>query len=86
MLANREWQIDGILSHTCPRKYEPIDIFISGIDQSKVDKSTEDWLDELEDKIKYRKWYCGHFHVDRQVKTDRSTEIRFMFTDIEKLD
>ena len=29
---------DIVLTHTCPYKYEPIEVFVEGIDQSKVDK------------------------------------------------
>ena len=35
------WKEDTVLSHTCPRKYEPVEHFMPGIDQSRVDKSTE---------------------------------------------
>ncbi len=56
-----------ILSHTCPHKYEPTDMFLPGIDQSKVDKSTEEWLDKIEEKYDYQGWFCGHWHIDRQV-------------------
>ena len=56
-----------ILSHTCPYKYEPTDMFIPGLDQSQIDKSTEEWLDMIEDKYPYSAWFCGHWHTDRQV-------------------
>lgn len=36
---------DIVLSHTCPFKYEPTEMFLGGIDQSTVDDSTERWLD-----------------------------------------
>ena len=61
------WNVDVVLSHTVPRKYEPIETFMKGIDQSKVDKSTEDWLDYIEDRLCYKKWYAGHFHVNKDV-------------------
>lgn len=54
-LAENDWKIDVVLSHTTPLKYEPTEVFIEGIDQSKVDKSTESWLDEIEEKLAYRK-------------------------------
>lgn len=42
------WKIHGVLSHTCPLKYEPTELFLPSIDQSTVDNSTEQWLDEIE--------------------------------------
>lgn len=41
----KDKSFDVILSHTCPFKYEPQEMFIPGIDQSTVDTSTELWLD-----------------------------------------
>ncbi len=40
---------------------------MSGVNQSRVDKSTEQWLDEIEDKLNYKKWYCGHYHVEKKI-------------------
>ena len=60
-------QVDVILSHTCPFKYEPREMFIKGIDESRVDTSTEKWLDEIEKKVDYKAWLCGHWHTDKTV-------------------
>ena len=57
--------IDIVLSHTCPLKYEPIEVFIKGIDQSHVDKNMEKFLDKIEQSIDYDKWYCGHYHTEK---------------------
>lgn len=65
---------DIVLSHTCPYKYEPREVFMSGIDQSKVDKSMEYFLDKIEGSIHYDKWYCGHYHTERIVD-----KLEFMF-------
>lgn len=59
---------DIVLSHTCPERYEPTEVFIKGIRQDMVDRSMEKWLNEIENKIKYKKWYAGHFHVDKDLK------------------
>ena len=72
--------VDIVLSHTCPRKYEPVETFLGFIDQSTVDKSTEDWLDEIEAGTDYRKWYCGHYHTRKRI--DR---MQFMFEDYDVL-
>lgn len=61
------WKVDIVLSHTTPLKYEPVEVFMTGIDQSKVDKSTEKWLDKIEDKLDYQKWYCGHYHTEKKI-------------------
>lgn len=46
--------VDIVLSHTCPFKYEPTEMFLGGIDQSTVDDSTERWLDKIEESIDYK--------------------------------
>lgn len=70
-----------ILSHTCPYKYEPADMFLSGIDQSKVDRSTEEWLDKIEERYNYSHWLCGHWHTDRRVG-----KIHFLYNSWETAD
>ena len=57
--------VDFVLSHTCPLSWEPIDLFLNGIDQSTVDKSMEIWLDELKNNVKWKYWLFGHYHADR---------------------
>lgn len=59
------WEVDYVLSHTGPLKYLPRDMFLPNIDQSKVDNSTEEWLETIEEKLDYEIWYFGHFHCDR---------------------
>lgn len=65
---------DIVLTHTCPYKYEPREVFMQGLDQSKVDKSMEHFLDEIEETVSYDKWYCGHYHTEKQVD-----KLEFMF-------
>ena len=78
-LASRGNKIDIVLSHTCPLKYEPTEVFLAGIDQSKVDTSTEEWLGMIEEKLDYKKWYCGHFHTIKKID-----KLQFMYKDIEE--
>lgn len=66
-LDDNDWTIDIVLSHTTPLKYEPTEMFLFGIDQKEVDKSTEEWLDSIEDKLNYNKWYCGHYHTEKKI-------------------
>ena len=56
---------DLILSHTAPREFEPKDLFLDFIDQSKVDKSMEDYLQTIHENVNYKLWCWGHYHADR---------------------
>lgn len=73
------WNVDIVLTHTCPAKYIPTETFLPMIDQSTVDNSTEYWLDAIEDKLTYQKWYCGHWHIDKKID-----KIRFIMDDLEE--
>lgn len=79
-LEKHSWKIDIVLSHTAPIKYEPTEVFLPGIDQSKVDKTTEQWLDSIEDRLDYQYWCCGHYHTSKRID-----KMRFMFHDFDKL-
>lgn len=79
VLSARDWSIDIVLSHTCPAKYTPIEAYFEGIDQSKVDKSTEIWLDTIEDRLDYQRWYCGHWHLNKHID-----KLHFLFGDVEE--
>lgn len=76
VLEQRGWSADVVLSHTCPEKYIPFDALIPGTDQRTVDRSTEKWLDSIENKLSYTKWLCGHWHIDRAVD-----KVRFLMED-----
>ena len=43
-----------------------------------MDDSTEKWLEEIERKLKYDHWFCGHWHIDKHI--DR---MHFLFHSVE---
>ena len=61
------WKLDVVLSHTCPYRYIPREAFLSGVDQSTVDNSTEIWLDTLVERLQHQAWFCGHWHIDKRI-------------------
>ena len=74
--------IDVVLSHTCPISYEPTDLFLDMVDQTRVDKSMEIWLDKLGMTFNWKVWLFGHYHADR-IET---VGVEQFFKDIETLD
>ncbi len=64
-LHEQEWKVDLVLTHTCPLKFMPKDILSPHIPQHTIDKSTEIWLDMIEQKLSYQMWFFGHYHIDR---------------------
>ena len=67
VLDGEDWQIDTVLTHTCPAKFIPTEAFLKGIDQSTIDRSTEEWLDSIENRLSYKHWLCGHWHIDKRI-------------------
>ena len=65
--------IEFVFSHTCPMSIEPLIryLFMNGLDQSKIDKTTEKWLDvyykHLKDGKNFKHWFFGHFHDDKEL-------------------
>jgi 3-oxoacid CoA-transferase subunit A len=65
-------EIDYVCSHVAPKLMEPYfsDLFMSNMDQSQIDKSMEEWLDDVVPYIEeygenYKHCYFGHYHADR---------------------
>lgn len=70
-----------ILSHTVPYRHVPREMFLSGIDQSKVDNTMEYWLNDVQTVVgESTPWYAGHWHTD---KIDGP--VRFMYENIIEL-
>jgi 3-oxoacid CoA-transferase subunit A len=61
-------KVDTILSHTCPYSNRPIHLFLTQIDQSSVDNSMENFLDEVKLKVQYKNWFFGHYHADEKIE------------------
>ena len=68
---------DIILAHTCPYDHRPIEAFLAGVDESRVDNSMERFLQEIVDAVEYSAYYCGHWHIEK-----RDEKIHFLFHDV----
>lgn len=76
-LSQVDWNVDVVLSHTCPRNYEPMEAYLEGIDQNFIDKTTENWLQDIESKLTYEYWYAGHWHIEKKIE-----KMEFMYKNI----
>lgn len=61
----RSKNYDFVMTHTCPYSWRPVDLFLSGLDQSTVDNTMELWLEGLKDAFTWNIWLFGHYHADR---------------------
>ena len=72
---------DLVLSHTCPIIYEPTDLFLSGIDQSTVDKTMEKYLGEIECGLNYKLYLWGHYHQTRIYPKYENRQLTMLYND-----
>jgi len=65
-LKYKKWDI--VLAHTCPYEFMPREAFLPDINQRDVDNSTEEFLQEIYMMNFNAEWYCGHWHIDKDVE------------------
>lgn len=69
------WKVDYVITHTCSTRLLPPTLYPQpGWDRPQVDRLTG-FLDELEDRLDYTRWYYGHFH--RDANTDERHTVLF---------
>lgn len=73
---------DLILAHTCPYSWMPTDLFLTCIDQTKVDKTMECWLECCKEDFSDAIYLFGHYHADRLVRP----KVQMFYHSIEDLD
>ncbi len=57
-------KVDCVITHTIPRRFlTDLSVHLQGADTCPI----SEFLDELSCKIKYEKWYFGHFHTDAKI-------------------
>lgn len=56
--------VDYVITHTAPRRFlANLTVHLQGADKCPV----SEFLDELNYKTQYEKWYFGHFHTDAKI-------------------
>ena len=75
------WKVDYVFSHTVPLSAIPRHALLPTMDQKMVHNSTEEWLEEIAQKLDYQGWFAGHFHITWSL--DR---IQILYEDYMELD
>lgn len=55
------WQVDLVITHCAPTGAQ------KELDPSFEADELTDFLERVREKLTYRKWYCGHYHRDREL-------------------
>jgi len=65
-LDRHNWDVDYVITHTIPNTL----VKVVGLKGDKKD-ATCDFLDHIESKIKFKKWFAGHMHIDKSIGKSR---------------
>lgn len=60
-LERFRWSVDYVLTHECS---ETMKIFLSSVQQGN---SLNQFLTEIEEKLQFRRWFFGCYHLDKQI-------------------
>ncbi|KEI92179.1 metallophosphoesterase [Clostridium botulinum] len=65
-LAKHNNEVDYILTHTCSSSTLKDITKIFGF-QPKREENLNKYLEKIEEKVRFKKWYFGHFHEDIEI-------------------
>jgi len=57
------WKVDYVLTHTCPDSV--IYGFLDNPNDEKFNDPVSRFLEFIDNRLEYKKWFFGHFHNDR---------------------
>lgn len=63
-LAGEKWSVDYVLTHECPTPCRERAIWRSPFGPVSHRDQLMDFLDEVEDRVNFERWYFGHYHED----------------------
>ena len=62
-------EIDIILSHDAPASMIPIIKLYSGVNDGDISNSQKQ-LEKINQLVKFKKWYFGHWHIDKVITNE----------------
>ena len=68
------WDCDFVITHCAPSSCaQGISEHTDRLEIHPMDEYT-DWLQTIQDRLAYRHWFCGHYHIDAQIQ-DKTTAL-----------
>ena len=69
-----DWDCDFVITHCAPSSSaQGISEHTDRLKTHPMDEYT-DWLQTIQDRLTYRHWFCGHYHIDAQIQ-DKTTAL-----------
>lgn len=72
--------VDYIITHTVPTSVKNLMHYT--VDENDADKEFTDFLDEVRIMVNYKRWFAGHFHVNRYATESDNIKILYEGTDV----
>lgn len=69
-LEKVNFEVDYVITHSAPETFARNEIN-SFKRLLRMDSPTEKFLNDIYFKIKFKMWYCGHYHVDSYIKSGK---------------
>lgn len=66
-LKANDWKVDYVISHCGPESVQRL------ISREYENDALTRYFDVLKEKLEYERWYCGHYHINRNFESDRLT-------------
>lgn len=73
-LDNVNWNVDFILSHTCPACIIPDILHRTIYTEGKFNDPVAKYFDEIYNKVTFNQWHFGHFHSDLRVDHSKTND------------
>lgn len=75
-------RVDYVVTHTCPLSVWGDIIVRCGLKVLDIDRSLEEHLEYVRQRLSFRKWYFGHFHMDKVI----GKKFRAIYNDILRME
>ena len=82
-IENCGYNVDYVISHCAPSRIQNRINRLYGYEEYQPNRLT-DFFDELMDKLDYKKWFCGHYHIE--YKNEKYNKFRVLYNKIVQLD
>lgn len=86
ILDERNWKVDVVLSHEVPAAHSLSTKYPVSLDAYSDDRINQiDFLEEIRQKLDYKVWFSGHYHLDCVEILDSRPHIN-LFDTVEEVD
>ena len=75
-LGEYDWKVDYVITHDAPSCIAD-DLIYRTHDYSRHLTEYNDWLQLIDKNLDFKRWFCGHYHMDIPFSNGKYTEIYY---------